>query len=293
VNRSASLLAVPGPRITFECPVCGRRKLDVQEKPNGGWWVACWSCEANGLRGGDYLRALRDATGVAGSFLLEDPLRHLGRGECVPPDERPVAPLPTQATLDGYESRLWSDADALAYLRGRGLAVSTIRRRHLGSNHGIVFPVWRDDELVNVVTRAFPDTGRIKYLSRRGRSAAEWYPAPPRQRFVLLVAGIFDVLIARQHGFGKAVTTLCGASLPRALVDELASRPNRRVAVLYDTGEYAAAHRNVERLREAGVDAWSVVLPYTERGADVADWFTTYGRTAVELGEIITRARGD
>src|SRR6266516_637474 len=62
------------------CPVCGRYgKLDVTPRPDGGWWVSCWTCKSRGLELGDYLRALAAAVDApGGGAVLGDPLRYLG-----------------------------------------------------------------------------------------------------------------------------------------------------------------------------------------------------------------------
>jgi hypothetical protein len=104
------------------------------------------------------------------------------------------------------------------------------------------------------------------------------------------VAGIFDVLSARQAGCRWAVTTTCGATLPDHLVHGLAGR---QVAVAYDVGEEAKARRTVTKLRAAGSECWIVDLGKLglPEGGDLNDYFRS-GGTKAKLVRLIEAERG-
>ena len=170
------------------------------------------------------------------------------------------------------------------YLRSRGLRRATIGRYKLGADGpAIAFPVFERGTLVNVVLHR--PWYHVRYEAGRGRAAC-LYPSPPAQSGAILVAGMFDVLVARQHGLA-AISTTCGAALPW----DLAARfTGKRVALLYDAGEDRQADIALRTLDAVGAEAWRVALPLPH-GGDVADWFAKYGRTRRELYALIRAAR--
>jgi hypothetical protein len=279
-----------GRKLLGVCPVCGHSNLDVTLKPNGReHWVSCWSCEAAGLTGAEFLAELAEAVGCRPYQLIED-------GPTVLADylngavaaARVPAPLPSEGTIAGLRSRLLSSRRPLAWLRRRGISEATVRQFELGWNGGaIVFPVRVEaGELVNVRFRLLdPEADpKVRGLSGRG---AQLYPDVPADGPILLCAGELDALLARQRGL-PAVTTTCGARLPDHLVCELGGR---RVAVVYDVGEETAAETTAAKLRAAGSEAWAVRLGLPKKGDDLTDWFLKYGRTARELGVLCRRGR--
>lgn len=268
------------------CPVCGRPKLDVTRRPGGGWWVGCWRCTARGLSGGDYMRALAAAVGApGGGALLENPLKYLRPWLHRAPSRRTPEQLPSKATVDGWHSRLMASDEPLDYLTERGLLTSTLVSYRLGwDGEAITIPVFdASGELVNVRRRRLERGAKPIGLGGRG---SQLYPDMPPGRGVVLAAGEFDALLARQHGL-PAVTTTCGARLPDHLVPALAGR---RVAVVYDVGEDVAA-ASAEKLVAAGAEAWVVRLGLPREGDDLTDWFVTYGRSRRELVALIRRER--
>jgi hypothetical protein len=275
---------------TGVCPVCGKNNLDVTLKPNGrGNWVSCWSCEAAGLTGAEFLAELAEAVGCRPYQLIEDGPTFLAdylNGSVV--TARVPAPLPSEATIAGLRSRLLSSRRPLAWLRRRGISEATVHQFELGFNGGaIVFPV-RDEagELVNVRFRLLDPEADPKVRGLYGRRA-QLYPDVPEDGPILLAAGELDALLARQRGL-PAVTTTCGARLPDQLAPRLAGR---RVAVVYDVGEERAAETTAAKLRAAGGEAWAVPLGLPKKGDDLTDWFVKYGRTARELSVLCRRGK--
>src|SRR5205085_3355641 len=116
--------------------------------------------------------------------------------------------------------------------------------------NAITFPA-RDEngKLVNVRYRFLnPDADpKVIGLAR----PAVLYPDVPPEGGLLLVAGEIDALTGRQNDL-PTITTTCGQQLPDPLAQRLAGR---KVFVMYDVGEEAAAARTVAKLRALGSPA--------------------------------------
>jgi hypothetical protein len=118
--------------------------------------------------------------------------------------------------------------------------------------------------------------GRKKDDVLTGRAVGWIAGRVPASRDVLIVAGFFDVLSARQAGI-PAVSAV-GTAVPAHLLPDLYGK---LVAVAFDVGEEAAAGRTVARLRAAGIDAFEVRIAGLglPRGGDLNDFFCTGGST--------------
>lgn len=285
----ASLGPGASSKTTFHCPFCGKPNANFRAKPRGGWWIACWSCSALGLSGGDYLRALAEEVGApGGSALISYAPRYLIGLATGPPvgggrREEPSS----RAAIAGWQSRLRSDRAAMRYLRGeRGLSEVTIARHRLGyDGEAIVLPVLRRRRAVNVRRRFLAPDAKPKMRGLAGRRARMYPFAPPDDAW-LLCEGEFDSILARQHGL-PAVTSTAGTHWAAEWDRYL---PGRRVAVVYDAGSLRAAVERATKLREAGAeDAWAVSLGSAglRDGADLTDWFVHHNRTVAELKALI------
>jgi hypothetical protein len=279
----------------YACPVCGKAgKLTVTAKSAGGWLIGCWACQAAGLSGGEYIRALADAVGApGGGAVLENPFRYLGEPVTASHERRLPAELPSSAALAGWTARLPSSGPPLDYLLNeRGLELDTIRLHQVGwDGEAFTLPVFDSaGDPVNVRRRFWPER-KPKITGLAGRPAT-FYPshalAGPGP--LLLVAGEFDALLSQQNDI-PGVSTTCGARLPEPLIPEL-QPDGRRIAVAYDVGEEAAAERTVAQLRTAGAKAWVVRLGLPNEGDDLTDWFVKYGRSADKLLALIRREGG-
>jgi hypothetical protein len=294
------------------CPVCGHSRASMTQSGDR-YLLGCWSCEADGLGGGDWLRAVAEAVGApGGGALLDDPERWLAPYFNSTTRRGKPAELPSLAKIDGWHKALLSNAAAFSYLRhDRRLSLRAINECQLGyAEHGVAgayhdwpaftLPVFAaPGEPINLRKRLWPEAPRdaggkpVKYVGLSGRGSSLYPNLPPacpglRGLDALLVAGEFDALVARQQRL-PAVSTTCGARLPEALVKPLAAA-YRRIAVLFDVGEEQAAARVVEALRAAGTTAWTVDLPFTVKGADLSDFFAV-GATRDELLDLIKQAR--
>lgn len=286
------------------CPVCGHPRADMTRLPGRDEpLLGCFSCEADGLSGGDWLRTAAEKVGAPGGGALKaDPERWLApyingtfrRG--VP------AELPTVAKLTGWNAALLSHKRALGYVRNEyGLRRDTIARYAVGyAEHGApgkyreyaayTLPVFNaDGDIVNLRKRFWPETPRDKYVGLGGRGS-QLYPDMPETGAqtafdAILVAGEFDALVGRQLRL-PTVSTTCGARLPEELASEFAGY---RVVVMYDVGEERAARRSVEVLLGAGAsEAWVVRLPMRRKGADLSSWYSSGGHRN-DLLKVITR----
>jgi hypothetical protein len=179
----------------------------------------------------------------------------------------------------------------------RGLTEDTIREYKLGWESdppAFTFPIYdAQGELVNLVRRPWPDApdGR-KYVTLRGRNrhngGVELYPRPLPRGSWLLVEGLLDALLGRQHGL-PALTSTHGVD---TFLDEwLPLVRGRRVAVMYDVGAEPIMHKRVEQLRAAGAQAWPVELAKVLRqGKDLSDALTG-DWTAQDILNLINRER--
>jgi hypothetical protein len=268
------------------CPVCGKDNLDVT-----GRNIGCWSCEADGLTGGDYLRALAREVGCRGDQLYADPLAYLAPYLDRPGARSAAPPEPiTEERIDGYVSRLWAErgADALAWLRARRLTDETIREYRLGFDDtdpflddAIVIPVYEDGEPVRE-KRRFLYSDDPKTMNSPG--PAKLYPDVPERGALLFVAGELDALIGRQMGL-PTVSTTCGAKLPEHLAPAFAGR---RVFVMFDVGE--DANVAVDHARAVGatvtvIDLGALELP--PKG-DLNDLYLA-GGTAEDVKDLVRR----
>lgn len=292
-----------GERIECDCPSCGRPDFNATYSAKYGapeWLLGCWTA---GCPGND-LGALAELVGAPdGGTLKEDPRPYLAeRGHSGPGRRggRPEA-LPTAAQLAGAQARLWADANALAYLRGRGLTDKTVHRAELGyaEFHGRPAAFWlpvRNGRggLLTLKERYWPELWNGRKSRTLGGRGSHLYPALGAEQHVVLAAGELDALVTAQE-FAAAgiesvavVTPTTGTQVRDDLLEELAGR---RVALVYDVGEEAAAEGNAGRLQEAGADrAWAVPLGLPNEGDDLTTWFVTYRRTADELRRLIRRA---
>jgi hypothetical protein len=279
-----------------ECPLCGTPdKLTVERRAGGGWWVNCWTAGCRSL-GGEWLREVAEVVGApGGGALLSDPLTYLA--DYLSHSAAGIeSPLPSEGVLDGWQDCLWADDAQMTYLENeRGLTERTICRARLGwlsEQQALTIPVYdRDGELVNVVMRPTnPEPGR-KYVVWPGRNqhngGTQLYPGVPTGSW-LLVGGLFDALIGRQHHL-PAITSTNGIS---TFLDAwLPLVRGRRVVVMPDVGEEGEMHRLVAKLREADAQAWPVRLSQLlDHGKDLTDYFVQ-GGTRERLVEFINRER--
>jgi hypothetical protein len=209
------------------CPLCGGRdRFHVTAR----WW-ACRQCHPKRGDAIEFLR-WRDGADFATACEILGGAKVAGDRARMRPVRRTPVPKPTatpaetwQARARDYlawaESQLWdpANADALAYVRGRGLSDATIREAGLGYNPrtmkddgakwgqpgrvllpmGWVIPCVAGDTVHYVKTRR-PE-GDPKYLAVRGsKVAGVVYGAALAQghRGMILCEGEFNCLILRQ-----------------------------------------------------------------------------------------------
>jgi hypothetical protein len=299
-NREATPKPTPAHvKQTGTCPNCeGVGRLTVELRRDGrGYWVNCWDADCRAL-GGAYLRVLAEAVGAPGGGNIKDNAPYWLADYLE--DERSVvrAEPPTSADVAGYASCLWTDAGALDYLMTmRGLTERTIRRARVGWDldaGAFVFPVFNAaGEPVNIVRRPWPGEHKPKYRTMAGRTkengGVELYPHPLPPGSWLLIEGLADAWLLRQHGI-PAVTGTHGVS---TFLDEwLPLVRGRRVAVAFDVGVEREQANRVGKLREAGANAWGVnivTLGLSDK-EDLSDYMLS-GGTADELLWFIKQER--
>jgi hypothetical protein len=269
-------------RIVFWCRPC-QHEADATFA-NRRWRIGGFSDRCPGEAA--CLAGIAQWLGCRPYQLLENPepwLRSVAHEPICGPTR--AAPLPTIGHIGGWQSRLQTAPGALNYLLSR-VNSETVERYEFGwDGEALTLPIYEDGELVNLRRRRLGRRRPFKGLAGRG---SQLFPPPPRRKAVLLVAGEFDALRAREHDL-PAVTTTCGARLPSRLVRQLSTR---HVAVAYDVGEEAAAEKTVAALRAAGSTAWLVrlgLLGLRVRG-DLSDYFTK-GGSRDELVRLIKAER--
>lgn len=294
----------PATKRTGTCPNCeGVGKLTVEPRNQPGYppyWVNCWDADCRSL-GGEWLRKVAEIVGAPGGWhILEEAPRWLAdylEGERTVRLDGP----PSSAYVAGCASRLWTEQDAIGHLLDeRGLSESTVRRAELGwdvdnkdaEGGAFVFPI-RDasGELVNRVLKPWPGQYKPKYRVMAGRKkengGVELYPRPLPAGSRLLVGGLIDALLLRQHGI-PAITGTHGVYT--FLPEWLRLVRGRRIAVAFDVGEEELQRQRVTALRAAGAEAWGVEirqLGLSDR-EDLSDYITA-GGTADELLRFIKR----
>jgi hypothetical protein len=296
----------PQTKFTYDCLVCeGAGTLDVTRREQR-FLIDCWKCRANGLSGGDYLRALADALGYPGHAgnLRDNPFGYLGEPVAQTATGLEPAKLPSSAALAGWQSRLFSDAAIDWLITERGLTADTIADYGLGwdvDRSCFTFPV-RDaaGELVNLVRRPWPHSpvsrsGKpLKYIGQRGRDryngGTQLYPHPLPEGSWLLVEGLLDAILGRQEN----LPTVTGTAGVAFLEEWLPLVRGRRIAVCYDVGAEKIMHNRVAQLRAAGAEAWPVRLRLLLRkgeGKDLTDFWQA-GGTKDELIDLIKSEEG-
>lgn len=303
----------PAPTLyTGTCPVCGeadrlkveRRRESQAAGLRSGWRVFCRRAECGGLSSGDWLREVaRIVNAPYASSILEDPVRWLADYLESEHDEAAPARLPSAAGVARCAELLLETADALAYItKERGLTRATLRRYQIGWNGrgAFTFPIYNArGQLVNWITRPYPtgDDGR-KYVVSGGHyakdGAVELYPRSLRDYSLpdggwLLVEGLLDAALGRQHGLPVVTSTHGVNSFPPQCVPLV---KGRKVYVMYDVGAEGVQRERVTELRAAGAGAWGVDLSVLglSHGGDLSDYLLS-GGSADELRWFIKRER--
>jgi hypothetical protein len=239
---------------------------------------------------GAYLREVAELVGApSGRDILANPLHWLAEYLSAEYTATSADP-PSPAAVAGCQSRFWTEHGAIAYMEvERGLSEETLRRAGVGwdgDESAFVFPVYdRTGELVNRILRPWPHVLGPKYKAMPGRTrhngGVQLYPHPMPDGLWLLVEGIVDALLLRQHGF-PSVTSTHGVN---TFLDEwLPLVKGRKVAVAYDVGVEEVQRQRVAQLRAAGADAWGIQLSslgLPDKG-DLSDYLSN-GGTARKL----------
>jgi DNA primase len=296
------------------CPFCkaGDNRFHVWPTPaqgNPSWW--CRTCE----RTGDAISYLRERDGVG----FREALRILGLRQDEGPLHKTLEPLePPEAVApptprwqeqasrfsDWSEKRLWQSGgtQAMAWLQGRELSLTTVIRADLGYNpqerwdapaawglppehgqvwlpRGIVIPWLVEGAIWKLVIRRPADTdGRGKYITVSGSSNTLYNvdaltPGQP----AVLTEGVFDALAIQQAAGELAAGVAAGTTWARRMRWICALALCRPVLVAYDAdeaGEAASAYwldvlgERARRWRPL-VDDPAAML---QAGLDVREW---------------------
>jgi hypothetical protein len=248
--------------------------------------VHCRSAECD-PPGGPWIKEVAEEVGAPGAWaVLEDPLHWLADYLETERSEGEPERLPSAAGVARCVDLLFETPDALAYMTDeRGLTEDALRERQIGWNGrgAFTFPIPdADGRLVNWVTRPYPSNDDRKYRVLGGRyatdGAVELYPRPLPDRGWLLVEGLLDAALGRQHGLPAVTSTHGVTSFPPQCLPLVSGR---KVYVAYDVGAEGVQRERVTELRAAGADARGVDLSVLglSHGGDLTDYLLCGGST--------------
>ncbi len=265
-------------------------------------------CHGCGV-GGDLIRLVE----LLHKLSFREAVVHLG-------GEMPVAGM-MEATYRFYQAQLGSFSEARQYLARRGIhsqeiverlrigyAPGACLRRHLErlgyslaqlQGYGLIDDRGRDrfwrclifplEETGNLYGRALDDSGgvRHRFLPRPKGGLYGWRLAC-RFSSLILVEGLFDLASLWQAGVEHVVASL-GAHLSVLQMGQLGDCMAQRVYVCLDADHTGnrATKRLVGQLRQAGIDARRVELPW---GHDPNSFFAG-GATAADFQQYLDRAQ--
>lgn len=303
IKTRVDLLALVGADVQLEkvatseyagpCPKCGGRdRLHVD--PAAGWYF-CRQCHP---KRGDVIEYLQWRDGLS----FGDACAALA-GDAIPTATRaaaPRAPRPERglrtatpqwqataaALVTWAEAKLWADADALAYLRGRGLTDDTIREARLGYINtprdgdpakwglavwipaGHVIPCYASGVLQYVKVRR--KDGKPKYQAiGGGPTGGALYGLdllPAAYADLVLCEGELNALILRQCLAPVCAVLSVGdaGNLPSGAALAAIARA-RRLWALFDAD--TAGEQGRDKLLAAFDRARALTWPWTDRGA--------------------------
>jgi hypothetical protein len=288
-----------GERIEYDCTGCGH-EADATYKYVGGKlsWQVGNAFTPRCPKGKECLELIAEAVGTEPWRLKEDPRQFL-------PDLASGSRSADKISEKPRDEDAWRSCVRVLRREARALnGRRYCRRRGIDYlAHDLGHTVYKGYEALvarqycggEVVSEAFRYYGAKPFIKGKPRKndnltgcPVGWIGEPPGEGGLLvLCAGFVDGFVARQHDLNAVSTP--GVSLPPELLPDLVGY---EVAVVYDVTEIEqlAAARSVERLRDAGTDAWKVTLPLPE-GGDVADWFVKYGHSADALKSLIRSER--
>ena len=305
IGHDTELHRVSGAEYAGPCPRCGGEdRFHVHES---GWWF-CRQCHDKRGDAIAYVQWARDVAFAEACELLggeksvlESPRgRETSRKVAKRSTSEAVGPpgelwqVRARAFVAYAQGQLWAHDDALAYLRGRGLADETIRaaglgwcprdwsddperwgldRGHLQLWQGWVIPCEVAGALQYVTIRR--PRGEPKYIALRGsKKAGVIYglDAVPGHTDVVLAEGEFNALILRQVLVGTCAVVSVGDAGNMPGSDALAKMAAvRRWWLAFDPD--APGQKGASRIAEAYARARPLAWPWGDRGAkyDVND----------------------
>ncbi|WP_082500734.1 phage/plasmid primase, P4 family [Agreia sp. Leaf244] len=210
----------------------------------------------------------------------------------VPPLDPPT-PLPTDADVDRWHSKLRASPRELAYLHGRGITDDVIDEFEVGfDGQRIWYPI-RDKHGVLVNVRKYnrhPSPGFRKIYSTKGMgSPSRLYPLAvlgKQSEFVIVTEGEADALSAIALGFVSVIGTNGASGVPKG--PELEPLRGRDVVLAFDGDGAGRKAGNSWSTRLAGV-ASSIRSIDLGDGTDLNDICKTPGGAA-KLSQLIAGA---
>lgn len=200
---------------------------------------------------------------------------------------------PKPELLNTLQENLASNSAAREYLTLRGLTDVTISHFRLGydaQKNAIAIPVFKRGELINIKYRLItPQENEAKYLGTRGAETyifnEEGIQSGMKKKWVLVVEGEFDAMLAHQNGFDNVVSPASGKDSYGIWLEMLDTIP--RVYIAYDNDK-PGREASVKFAARVGQDKSFEVL-YPEGIKDANDYFLKH--TNEDFKELLKTAR--
>lgn len=176
-----------------------------------------------------------------------------------------------------------------------GISEEVINELHIKTppyiDDALCFPVFVHDHLVDIRTY---DPGKKPKLKSRTNAVMgfiipyDLWRVTPTKKLTLICAGEKDMAVARSYGF-NAITITGGEKMTPKILEPFR---NRHIAIVYDNDQAGIeGAKKLATVLSDYTDKIKVVTGFhevcSEKGEDITDFFTKYGKTREDLIEYI------
>lgn len=210
---------------------------------------------------------------------------------------RYIRPTISERVAEQYHANLMGSPEMLQWIRDeRGVTAETVSRYRIGfDNKRLTIPVHNEfGHLINIRRYDFTRTHDIKMLPYQpGYGGRALFPYEQiYEKDVILCEGEWDALVLIQNGF-NAITQTAGVGAWHPEWTPLFHGKN--VTVCFDVndpldaGQKCASRRGTQ-LAGGALSVRNLVLPLTETGGDVTDYFVKHHHTADDFKALLAGA---
>lgn len=268
------------------CPVCGDDKWHCYVDPGeGGPWF-CHKCQEKGN-----LWTLKKIMGD-----IDQEWKPAGRQQKQREVIRPAFgnkghKKPDPGKADRYHQALLKDAEAMAYLHGRGILDESIERFRIGlySNKGtrwITIPHYQGGELVNIKFRSLPPAEKTFRRIPDCKSVLFNVDALKGRQEIILTEGELDAISLIQAGADNVIGATNGAgAFDPEWIDQL--KTLKKIFIAYDSDEAGQKGARALAKRLGYNRCYNMELP---DGQDINDYFQA-GNDVFDFQKLKANAR--